>query len=275
MASDPDLLERYVTPWQEAVTDVVALLRGLGTAEWSAPTDLPGWDVHSIAAHLAHIEAELAGQVEPLTEVAMSTPGTTRTVVAAYTEAGVRQRADRSPQTLVAELEGAAATRLEQLRADPPTDPAGAPDRTPGGVAWDWATLLGNRIIDVWMHGQDIRRAVGHPGGTDTAAARHTVGTFARSFFYSVGKRVAPPEGTTVVLDVTGEQPVHVAVTMQDGRAVPMADVPAEPTVRLRMDLQVFVILAGGRRTPDRVRVEIAGDPELADRIMAAMAVTP
>jgi uncharacterized protein (TIGR03083 family) len=275
MASDPELIERYVAPWQQAVADVVALLRALDAGEWSTPTDLPGWDVHAVAAHLAHIESELAGLSEPLTDVAVSAPGATTTVVAAYTEAGVRDRAGCRPDAIVDELERAAAARLEDLRAHPPTDPSGAPPRTPGGVAWDWATLLGNRVLDVWMHDQDIRRAVGRPGGTGTAAARHTCGTFARSFLYSVGKRVAPPDGTTVLLDVTGDQPVHLAVTMDHGRAVRLEDDPESPTVALSMDVDAFVMLAGGRRPPDQMMVGYSGHHDVAARILAAMAVTP
>ena len=275
MAAGPDQLARLVDAWSEAVDDVVALLRSLDDEQWAAPTDLPGWDVRAVAAHLAHIEAELAGMVEPMTDVAVSTPGPATIVVAAYTESGVRARAHRSADEVLAELATAAKTRLLELRGNLPTDPAGTPPRTPGGVAWDWATLLGNRVIDVWMHGQDIRRAVGRPGATATAAARHTVETFTRGFLYAVGKRVAPSGGTTVVLDVTGGTPLHLPVTMQGSRAVPMAADPAEPDTGLRMDLESFAILSGGRRAPDRVQVELSGDRELAGRILAAMAVTP
>jgi hypothetical protein len=41
------------------------------------------------------------------------------------------------------------------------------------------------------------------------------------------------------------------------------------------MDQEAFVMLAGGRRAPDRVDVEVSGDPDLAGRILAAMAITP
>jgi uncharacterized protein (TIGR03083 family) len=275
MSSTPDLVERYVVPWKEAVDDVIALLRGLDADDWARPTDLPGWDVRAVAAHLAHVEAVLAGLEDDREDVAVSTPGPARTVVAAYTEAGVRAREEHAPQELVDELEKAAAARDAALRKYPPTDPKGTPDRTPGGVAWDWGTLLGNRVLDVWMHGQDIRRAVGRPGALDTAAARHTAGVFTRSFAYSVGNRVGPADGTTVVLDVTGEHPLHLAVAMRDGRAVPLPTDPETPDAGLRMDLETFVMLGGGRRLPEALAVEAVGDRELGTRILAAMAVTP
>jgi uncharacterized protein (TIGR03083 family) len=105
MSSTPDLVERYVVPWKEAVDDVIALLRGLDADDWARPTDLPGWDVRAVAAHLAHVEAVLAGLEDDREDVAVSTPGPARTVVAAYTEAGVRAREEHAPQELVDELE--------------------------------------------------------------------------------------------------------------------------------------------------------------------------
>ena len=41
------------------------------------------------------------------------------------------------------------------------------------------------------------------------------------------------------------------------------------------MDLETFVVLSGGRRTPDQVGVEVEGDQDLAERVLAALAVTP
>ena len=51
--------------------------------------------------------------------------------------------------------------------------------------------------------------------------------------------------------------------------------VPDEPTTRLRTDRESFILLAGGRRTAEPGRVEVSGDAELAERVLAAMAVTP
>jgi hypothetical protein len=41
------------------------------------------------------------------------------------------------------------------------------------------------------------------------------------------------------------------------------------------MDLETYVILAGGRRAPADVEVSVTGDEELGRRVLAAMAVTP
>ena len=267
-------LQAYVDTWAVAVGDAVTLLRSLRDEDWSRPTDCPGWDVRAVAAHLAHLESELAGN--PQDEVEVPALAHVTSSLGAYTERGPIARREWSPAAVVDELEESAAIRLAALRADPPTDGSVRAPVTPGNIGWTWETLLSNRALDVWMHEQDIRRAVGRPGGLDTAAARHTVAVFARDLGYVVGKRVAPAPGTAVVLDVTGAQPVHTAVEVgADGRARSVREDPGAPTVTLRLDTETYVVLCGGRRPASDLDVEVGGVDALGRRVRAAMAVTP
>jgi uncharacterized protein (TIGR03083 family) len=272
--SDQDRLLGYVETWRAGVDDVVALLRGLDDSDWSMPTDLPGWDVRCIACHLAHVESDLAEVRQKRVELPEREHYTAPT--SRFTELGIVAREDMPPAQVVDELEESARLRHQRLLADPPTDGRADPPRTPGKIGWSWERLLDSRVIDVWMHEQDIRRAVGRPGGFDTAAAAHTVASFARGFGYVVGKKVAPPVGTAVVLDVTGVSPVHLAAEIDEsGRANVLAIDPGTPTVTLRMDVETFVVLSGGRCPVEAVAVAVTGDDVLARRIVAAMAVTP
>ena len=54
-------LEPFVQAWHGTADDLLDLLPSLSDDDWSQPTDLPGWTVHDVAAHLAHREAVLAG----------------------------------------------------------------------------------------------------------------------------------------------------------------------------------------------------------------------
>ena len=159
---DENRLQAYVDTWAVAVEDAVALLRSLRDEDWSRPTDCPGWDVRAVAAHLAHLESELAGNPQDQVEVPVLAHVTSS--LGAYTERGPIARRDWSPAAVVDELEASAAVRLAALRADPPTDGSARAPVTPGDIGWTWETLLTNRPLDVWMHEQDIRRAVGRPG---------------------------------------------------------------------------------------------------------------
>jgi uncharacterized protein (TIGR03083 family) len=270
--SDREELAAYVETWWQAVGDFLALLEELPEEAWSTPTDLAGWDVRACAAHTAHLEAVLAGDGEETAEI--GTPDHVTGAMGAYTEIGVVNRRSTPPAAILAELRDAATRRHEALLADPPTDGAARPAVVFGGVPWDWRTLLRNRPLDVWMHEQDVRRAVGRPGGMDSPAARHTVDYLTEGFGYVLAKRVGAPAGTTAVLDVAGH-PAYAVEIGEDGRGRRVTEVPAAPTVALRMDRESFVRLAGGRCAPEPGAVRVEGDQELGERILDRLATTP
>jgi len=274
MTTDAEGLRDLVETWHGCATDAVALLRELPDEAWQQPTDLPGWDVRAVASHLAHLESELAGN--PQQQVEVPEAPHIHGLMGQFTEAGPIARAGWSPAEIVDELESSVATRYAALTDDPPDDPSAPGPGFAGLIGWSWQTLLSNRPFDVWMHEQDIRRATGRPGNLDGRGADHVVGVFAGSLGYVLGKLAKAPPGTTLVVELTGPGPKVLAVEVgEDGRGRPLSDPPAEPTVRLRMDVESFVVLSGGRRGPDRVDVEVSGDEDLAPRILAGMAVTP
>ena len=141
-----------------------------------------------------------------------------------------------------------------------------------GMLGWTMERLLKNRPLDVWMHTQDIRRAIGRPGALEGAASQHVVEYFLESVGFVLGKKVGAPAGTSITVAVTGAEPVTVAVG-DDGRARPSDT--TEPTVRLTMGREAWIVLAGGRRTPDAVEVQVEGDAELGAAVLANLAVTP
>ena len=269
---DRERLATYVETWRRACADFIALTRSLAEDEGDLPTDLPGWTVRDNVAHTAHLEGVLAGAPEDDVEVPASAHLTA--VTALYTEQGVLARRGRTLTELADEIENAVAGRAEALRANPPVDGDAAPPRTPGGVGWSTEVLLRNRPLDVWMHEQDIRRAVDRPGGWDSPAAAHTLRIFAGSLPVLVGKRLAPPAGTVVRLHVP-EAGIDRSVQVgQDGRAG-RADPDAPPTTTVTLSPESFAILSGGRRHPATVEAAIAGDEELGRGLLAVMAVTP
>jgi uncharacterized protein (TIGR03083 family) len=260
-------LEPYVQAWHGSARDVIDLLPNLSDDDWSKPTDLPGWSVHDVAAHLAHLEAVLAGHDTAHT----ASRGNGQTPSQDYTQAGVDARADRSPQELIDELRHGVEARVERLQDLP--DPSSKPDTTPAGVDWTWETLLRNRTIDLWCHEQDIRRAVERPGSLGSTGAQVTAHAFAAGMPFVLGKRVAPPAGTSVVWHITGEVPLEIgAIIGDDGRAA--GEVADEPTAALTMTSEAFTVLGAGRRTPDRVHVDVDGDEKLGHAVLHAMGLT-
>lgn len=261
-----------VETWWDAVRALLGLLRRLPADQFSQPTDLAGWDVHAVVAHVAHLESVLAGGPESTLDV--GEPVHVRGPLGRYCEQGVVARRDRTPGELAEEIRTAATRRVGQLRAHPPRDGSAPADRVPGGTGWSWRTLLRNRPLDIWMHEQDVRRAVDLPGGTDTDAALHAVDYLLESLGFVLAKGAGAGPGTTLVVTVDGHTPAAVAVGEdRRGRALPAP--PADPDTSLAMDRATFAALAGGRREASPGAVRVDGDPELAGRVLAAMAVTP
>jgi uncharacterized protein (TIGR03083 family) len=270
--SDQELLAGYVDVWWHAINDFTDLLEDLDDADWSAQTDLAGWDVKAVASHIAHLESILAGHPEETAE--LGEPDHVTGLLGMYTEIGVVNRRDASPDAIINEIRSSTTARHTTLLADPPTDASAKPTMIFGGVGWDWRTLLRNRPLDVWMHEQDVRRAVGRPGGMDSAAARHTAEYLAESLGYVLAKRVGAASGTTAVLEMEGSEPFAFAVN-DAGRGERLPEPPADPTVLLRMSREAFIRLAGGRCDAEPGTVTVEGDQALGQQVLDAMATTP
>jgi uncharacterized protein (TIGR03083 family) len=269
-------LRELVDVWHRACQDVIALLEQLDEADWSCPTDLPGWDVKAVAAHLAHLESELAGN--PQQHVEVPTAPHVRNPLAQYTEMGPAVRRDWPVERIIEELRSSVEKRAAQLRDDPPADLSETGPSFAALAGWSWEVLLTNRPLDLWMHEQDIRRAVGRPGGLDSPAAVHAAGVFARALPMVLGKRAQGQPGQSVVLDIDDSPegaPARIAVEVgEDARARPTQP-PAQPTVRLRLGFEDWLCRSGGRCEPEDVAVEVTGDEELGRRVLAGLAVTP
>ncbi|MEI2774420.1 MAG: maleylpyruvate isomerase family mycothiol-dependent enzyme [Tetrasphaera sp.] len=267
-------LDAYIAAWSQACADVSAIIDELTADQWAAPSDCPGWSVQDVVAHLAALETELATGRRPRDVPDVSG----KTVSSAWTEAGVAERRENTPEQLIAEFRDAAASRRQTLAADPPTNPAAIPEPRPGNVPWDNATLLRNRVLDVWVHEQDIRRAIGLPGGMDSPAAQITAATFAAALPFALARKTGAAPGTRVAVVVDGI-PADLVLD-EDGRARPVDPAAGgAPDTTITMNRETLTILGAGRRTPDNLpptaRLEITGDRDLAARFLAAMAVTP
>lgn len=262
-----DLLDTYVRGWRESAEAILGLAADLDDADWARPTDCDEWTVKDVLAHLAHLETELCSTEQNSRDQAGASK-----VVSAYTAKGVEARRDRSPAELIEEFASAVELRASRL-AELPEDPSALAPVTPGGIPWSWDTLLRNRSIDVWVHEQDIRRAVGRPGGLDSTGAHVAVMTFSFAMPYVLGKRVKPPAMSTVQWEVTGETPLQLAVRVgEDGHASAIETLH-EPSVTLTMTTETFTVLTAGRRTADELEVGIDGDEMLGRATLAAMAI--
>ncbi len=248
-----------IDAYEQTVRSMHALGGELRAEDWPRPTDCPGWSVKDQFSHVLGVERWLAGDVDD---------GVRRTV--ANTAIDVEALRDTPVEKILDALADVLDRRLAVLRA-------GGIDlteeiETPFGRIMPYGDFMAFRAFDIWMHEQDARRAAGRPGNLDGPAADRSRRILEGALLTTIGKRAAAAPGQSVVVE-TPEYRWRVEVG-EDQRAR-FSDAEVEPVVHLRMEWETFFRLGGGRVDGNDADVEIAGDADLAGRILTRMAVTP
>jgi uncharacterized protein (TIGR03083 family) len=243
--------------------------RSLDETAWKAPSECPGWTVQDNLVHITALERFSMGDPLPAEDVPDDLPHV-KNDIGRSNERWIESRRSWSGADALEEFVGVTGDRRAQLRAlddDGFAAVAGTP-MGPGTVA----QLLGFRVFDSWVHEQDMRGAVDRPGNLDSASARHATGMMLGVLPYVVGKKVGAPDGSTVVLALTGPIVTTAAVATTDGRARPLDTDPEVPTVIVTLASDVYARLACGRRDPDEAlvtgEVAIEGDVELGGALV-------
>jgi len=259
----------------DILEEVWASIEALGTdlqeEEWKQLTELPGWSVQDNLVHLASVESMSLGR--PWRDHEAADLSHVKNDVGRSNEHAADSRREWSGAQALAEFHTLTAERIKGLRG---LDEAGfgADSWTPVGPG-TVRDLLPYRIFDSWVHEQDMRRAVDRLGDLDSRAAELTQGMVVDAMPYVIGKKVAPPEGSTIVFSVTGPLPREVPIQIVNGRAVQIDGAPGDPTVRLTMSSVTFERLACGRVAPrvacEAGEVVFAGDAELGRRVVDEM----
>jgi uncharacterized protein (TIGR03083 family) len=247
----------------------------LGNSQWDEPTDCPGWTVKDQLSHLIGIERMMLGDSSP--ELA-DVPVHVTNSFGEINEAWVDARRSVPGGEVLEEFVEVTHRRLDALRAMPPAkfDEVGW---SPVGDL-PFREFMQTRILDSWAHEQDVRRAVGRPGGRNGVGEAAVLDRCERSMPYVVGKRVAPRDGTAVLFSVAGVMGRQILVTMDSGRAsrAPLPSAVA-PTVMLTMDQETFWRLGFGRVAPVRVvasgQVRVDGDMAIGHKVLESMAFMP
>lgn len=189
------------------------------------------------------------------------------------TEIGVDGRRSRSLEALLGEFDEIIDVRLSQLMS-------GSHDLTalvqgPTGSDWTMQKSFEMRINDTWVHGQDIRQALGIPGGLDSQAAVIAAESLMEMLPFAWAKTVQAPIGS--VLEIRVSTPFIIStqvIVNEDGRAETTSG--QVPTVLIEGDWGVLLPLLTGR-TDDaafKTELKVVGDSELAGRLLAQMAIT-
>lgn len=262
------IIDPLVTTWR-ALSDVGAQL---AEQHWKAPTDLPTWSVQDTLAHVIGTERFLQG-LPSAPPLAGEWPAHVHNTIGELNQCEVVARRSHSGAEVLAEWDELRALR-ERTLTEADRDYFAQPISSPEGPG-TMTDFLAVRILDCWVHEQDIRRAVGIPGNLDSAAAAHSVDRLTRSLPMVVGKRAACPEGAAVAFHITGGVKRSLVCAVQDGRGA-FVDAPStKPACTLGVDTETFVMLATGRRTASELErgIAIDGDRDLGRRVVDSLNV--
>ncbi|MFW6692506.1 maleylpyruvate isomerase family mycothiol-dependent enzyme [Streptomyces sp. MAR4 CNX-425] len=267
-------LQPSVDAWVHSAEAISELVAPLSEGEWSGRSGLPGWSVRDVVSHIIGAECEALGDPRPIHNLPADLVHITGEK-ARYVEVQVDVRRHHTAPEMTADLEYTLIRRRRQLRDD-----KRAPDTKVRGAFGEEVTLaeaLRYRAFDIWVHEQDIRRALGRPGNIDSPGALVARDELLARLPGVVAGDAGAKPGSVVVVDVTG--PVEFMRTVrvdEEGRGSVDGSVSLGPTVTLTTDWETYLWLATGRlraaAAADRVKVE--GDPKLAEAVLRHFTVT-
>ncbi|MHB8513699.1 MAG: maleylpyruvate isomerase family mycothiol-dependent enzyme [Actinomycetota bacterium] len=264
--------ERLLGYLDEVWSSIEDLCATLTPQEWATPTDLPGWDVKDQLSHICGIESALLGRPQPK-PLAKPWPDHVHNDIGAMNEAQILERRSAPGEEVLVEFLELTAERLKVLSELTDSD-WNAEAKGVLGVA-PMHDIVAIRVVDNFFHEQDMRRAVGKPGHLEGVVAAAVVQRMARALPMIAGKRAKLPDGTTLVIDVTGPAGVTIALEIKDGWAETLERIPKKPTTKMKMDVETFLCGTGGRWNAERIskNVIVDGLANVANNIVASMNV--
>ncbi|MDX6351505.1 MAG: hypothetical protein QOF84_6295 [Streptomyces sp.] len=268
-------LQPYIDAWTHSIESISELVSPLAEGEWNRPTACPYWSVRDVVSHVIGLECELLGDPRPIHTLPIDLRHI-HSEFARYMEVPVDKRRHHTAPEMTGELEYTIIRRSRQLRNE--SREPDATVRSPGYGDATLENLLWQRVFDVWVHEQDLRRALGKPGNLDSPAAGYARDWLLAAMPKKVAKDAGAKPGSAVVIDVHGPVEFMRTVRVDDqGYGTIDGSVSLGPAVTLTMDWETFVRLACGRVRPQVVadHFKVEGDEALAERILAHFAVTP
>jgi uncharacterized protein (TIGR03083 family) len=251
---------------------LLALAADLAPDDWGCATDLPGWSVKDVYAHVIGTESMLLGRPMPDVDLPDELPHVHNEIGRAN-EAWVTAYRDRSGAEVLADLAEVIFERRAVLAG---MDQAAFDARswTPAGED-TYGRFMRIRVMDQWFHEQDVREAIGRPGHLEGLAPEVTLDEVTTAMGYVIGKQVGFPSGTSVRFNLRGPMSHRLDIRVTD-RARVVDQLAEEPTITITMPGATFCRLVGGRRPWDhpwvRAAVVVEGDTDLAPQLLSNLA---
>ncbi len=260
-----DLIDLLENTW----TSTSKLGTQLTEAQWKSPSELPGWTVQDTLSHL--VGGERMMQRLPATTHVAAAAAHVKNPMGINNENDVDERRSSSGAQVLAEWNEITALRLQTLRnADEAYFSVETMTPTGPGTVADFLHI---RILDCWLHEQEMRRSSGILGNESGDCAKHTLSRLIRTIPIVVGKRAATPEGATVAFNITGAMHYSFACTITNGRGAVTEGAATDALSTITLESATFFQLATGRVNADESKSKwsIKGDSDIGYRVVSQL----
>jgi uncharacterized protein (TIGR03083 family) len=249
------------TTWRS----IDSLLRPQPPESYDAMTPCPGWTVKDVLSHLVGFEKMLHGA--PVPEFHGTWPNYVHNPIGEFNEAFVQANRARPGREVLDDFREQSVRSIAALRAL-------------SGVQWEkvgWSPegerpyhrFQETRVVDSWIHLQDIRDALLAPEDDHGPGEEIVVNRFEASLPYVIGKRIGAADGTLVRVNLSGRLARSVLIGVTGGRASALHDSAEAPTLEITTPVALFWRRSAGRISASAFLSASATDVK-GDRAMAA-----
>jgi uncharacterized protein (TIGR03083 family) len=270
----PTILDRdhLVRGLDDSWVALIELGAELSPEDWGKPTDCPGWTVKDQFSHIIGTESLLLGRPTPDVDL----PGDLDHIhndVGRLNEFWVEFYRNRSGAEVIADLSEVVTSRravvshMDQDAFDEEAATPAGPDT--------YGRFMRLRVMDQWVHEQDVRLATGRPGHLEGLAPELTMDEVGSMMGFVVGKKAGVPAGKSVRFDLTTPVAREILVAVGErGYVVP--ELAGQPTSTVSLPGDHFIRLACGRMAHDDPRVQenlkLEGDAALGQKVIGNLA---
>jgi uncharacterized protein (TIGR03083 family) len=265
--------EWIVDALEETWTATDRLLRPQSPTAYEAPTPCPGWSVRDVLSHLLGFESFLQG--EPVPPHEGEWPAYVRNTIGEMNEAFVEAHRHEPGRDVLDQFREVTRLALIRLRGLS-TDEWEVVGWSPEGSR-PYHRFQETRLLDSWIHLQDIRDALLEPADDHGVGEEVVVNRFEAALPYVVGRAMGAPDGTVVRVTLTGRLGRSVTLEVAGGRASAVASVAGSPTLEITTPVALFWRRVAGRITAEAFlgasATEVYGEQSLARDFSRALAI--
>ncbi len=240
---------------------------------YNAATPCPGWSVRDVLSHLVGFELLLQGGPVPAHEGPW--PSHVKNPIGEINEAFVQAYRNTPGDELLDLFRRTSAASLERLR--------GLSEEEWEKVGWSpegerpYYRFQETRVLDSWIHLQDIRDALLEPADDHGPGEEIVVNRFEAVLPYVLAKKAHAPDGTVVRINLSGRLARTVVLEVENGRAKALETSDRVPNLELTTPVAIFWRRAAGRISADSFlrasATDIRGDEKLALALAEGLAI--